>query len=491
MDDVHAQYSKIPKKIVAIVAILCILIMLIVTFKTVKEQAAQVEEQRKVANDTNKTGSKEVEIKIDEQSWKHYQNKKIELLAEKTDKQIEEVRQEVKKTSNIVTESVKEELKNTISSIEEMTSEMKNNMGGFENTISQKIDEKIAPIQTQLDKNNDLIKSQEEAIKKINTASSAGAQAGLDSKLLPPPLKAMREQPKRVVPEKIEIVEPGSKDYDYSLVRLDETNIEQGKATTALLSANNKEEFSKNNFHIMKGLVGATLLTGIDAPTFGGADNDQNRRPALFSIDGDTIIANDETQMIENCLIGGSATGNVNNSKADILLTDISCSGYNSSGKKIKIEQKINGWVIGEDGSFGLEGRLLDSSGKVITKMIALEIIDSLSKTLQASALPSGTTTFGTSNANIPYNDAAARGAGAGVSKGIDKAFEHYDRILSGMYPTISVLPGKKVALYLKGGENLTPETYTTVDIHEKMDLTTISSQQKDDTSIKSQKEKK
>lgn len=471
IDTVHDEYKKIPKKIVSSLLALVFLVMALSTIFVVQERSVQTKQRDTV--DKNQTKADEVQIKIDEQAWKHYQNKKLELLGEKTDKQLDEIREESRRNSEKMTQEVKEDLKTTLENVESLAIDIKTSVGEFKEEISNKIDKEIAKIdgkfENKINDNKKLIEKEKGELAAQIKAANINSEASSDSKLSPPPLKNLK-QPVKVV-KKIQYTEPGSKDYSYSNVSIDKMEITQSDAKTASFNDKSDNNGTGVKFHIMKGLVRATLLTGINASTFGGADSKKNQ-PVLFSVDGDTVVANDETQTIENCLIGGSATGNVNNSTAEILLTDISCSGYDTHNNKIKFEQKIDGWVIGENGSFGLEGRLLDSSGKVITKMIALEIINSLSKTMQASALPSGTiTTLGGSGANIPYDDAAQRGLGTGVSKGINKAFEHYNQILSGMYPTISVMAGKKISLYLKGGEDLKAERYNSINVYEKINI--------------------
>ncbi len=481
IDEIQSQYKKIPKRLVYLTIGAGVFAMLTMTVLTVKEQAANVDKQRKAVDNSKLKQPEGVQIKIDEQAWKHYQNKKIEILAEKTTKQIEETKDEMRKNSEKMTEEVKEELKNTVANVENVATDMKNMIENFEQKVTDKVDKEISSLdnkfKNEIDANKKLIEAQ-----KANAAAQANNLIGIDPKLLPPPLKSLNQEStaKKRAPKKIEHIEPGSNEYTYENVEIDKVSVIQSDISTALLPTQSDPNKIKNKFHIMKGLVNATLLTGINAPTFAGADS-KLRPPVLLSVDGDTLISNDETQTIDNCLIGGSATGNINSSTADILLTDISCSGYDINGNKIKIEQKIEGWVIGENGGLGLEGMLLDSSGKVITKMIALEIIDSLSKTMQAAALPSGTTTFGTSSANIPYDDSATKGLGKGVSSGIGKAFEHYNQILTGMYPTISVMAGKKIALYLKGGEDLTPSSYDNINIYNKFEIQAKDSNEKNE----------
>lgn len=466
VDDIQAAYGNVPKKIGVFTIGLGLVIILIMTVMTVREQVSQVDANRTVVDDKLlKEG--DVQISIDEQGWKYYQSKRIDMVTESTKKELNATKEEMKKNSKELQESVRNDLNQTVQSVR-----------GFVDSIGVKLEDMKLDISKQLtqqmNKVDSKVKENEEFVKNMKNHNTNTPSLDGNLKLLPPPLSGLSTtnvNQKVIVKKEVEIVyiEPDSEGYDYMNVKIDSVDVKMEEISTALYIEESNTSSTTTKFHFMKGLVKATLLTGVSAPTFGGGGGN-NPAPVLLSVDGSTIIANDENEVIENCLVSGSATGNINTAKADILLTEISCSGYNKKGKRIKIEQPIKGWVIGEDGSFGLAGRLLDSSGKVITKMIALEVIKSLSATLVASVQPAGSI-LGTGTAAIPYDQAAKGGLGTGVSNGLDKALEHYDQILTGMYPTISVRAGKKISILLKGGEDAIPVVYDSIDINNEFEV--------------------
>jgi biopolymer transport protein ExbD len=471
VDDIHAEYKNIPKRIGLITVGLGFLMIIAMTVMTVREQVSQVDKERKQA-DPKKLQEGEVDISIDEQGWKYYQGKRIDILSENTKKELNATREEMKKDSLLLQENVKKDLNETVSAVKGFVENIEIKLEDIKTDIAQQLAQQLNDVDLKIKENQEFMKNIPVAAPGVGTP--AAPLFGGDSKLLPPSLNNLSTSSPIAEKKEVKIIyaKPDTDEYDYSDVEINDFEVAIENVSSSLYIDTNISTPEEPKLHIMKGLVNATLVTGINAPTFGGG-SDKNPAPVLLSVDGSTFIANNEYEIIEDCFVAGSASGNVNTSKADILLTDISCSGYNKNGDRIKLEQPIKGWVIGEDGSFGLSGRLLDSSGKVITKMIALEIIQGMTTALVASSQPTNTvgTITGTSGTVQSYPAAAQGGLGQGVSKGLDHAYEHYSQILSGMYPTISVLAGKKVTIYLKGGEDITPSLYKEININEEIEV--------------------
>ena len=479
IDDVKKEHEKVPKKIAYMSLGAAFFIIVILTVVTVLQQISEVDKERKVV-DINKTSEGEIKIDIDEQSWKHEQTRKIKNVQASTKNMLKKQNQEFKQEAKKLRENINSDINSSMTEFKDIVKDIVIKMDGIKQDVKQELN---ANNRKQDIKFKNYIKKNK---KSAQSRSISNPVLNTDTKLLPPALLNLSSTsqtnnsgiPRSVpIPPKEELIyiEPGSDEYDYLDVETDSMDIDIDDVATTLYTDNNasddKAETAK--YHIMKGIVHATLLTGVSAPTYGGGGN-SNPAPVLFSIDGDTLVANNEYETIEDCLVSGSAVGNINTGKADVLLSEISCSGYNKDGERVKIENSLKGWVIGEDGSFGLAGRLLDSSGKVITKMIGLEIIKSLTQAMTLKALPEGSTTGltgGLMSSPMPYSSAAQSGLGTGVQKGVDHIFDHYDQILTGMYPVISVRAGKKITILLKGGEDVKPSLYRNIDIYEDMEV--------------------
>lgn len=228
---------------------------------------------------------------------------------------------------------------------------------------------------------------------------------------------------------------------------------------------NNKKKSQENiPYHLMTGFTTATLITGVSAPTF--SVGLLNPKPVLLSVDGRSIIANDQQENIKDCLLIGKATGNMVTSRAEILITRISCSIPTDNPyvyKKIEASGNPIGWVIGEDGKYGLRGRLVDSAGKLILRQIMVGFLQGVSQAFApSSVLPvSNTSTSPIKNANTALTTGMANGA----SSAFGSLAEYYKKMLDGMYPYVDVMGGRKVTVLIKGFQDIKVTKYKKVDI--------------------------
>ena len=219
-----------------------------------------------------------------------------------------------------------------------------------------------------------------------------------------------------------------------------------------------KEEIK---LHIMTGFSEATLITGVNAPTFG--QGEKNPKPVILSIDSKQIIANGHDENLYDCMVIGQAYGNMNSKRAEIDITRLSCS-IKKEGLLYKIENEIKGWVIGEDGQYGLKGRLVDSSGETIMRQLSIGFLQGVAT---AFSTPAVAVTGSAQQMFNPTNtkDAAYRGAGQGASTALNYLAEYYTKILDGLYPTVSIRAGRSVSILFAGGEDVQMIKYGRVNV--------------------------
>jgi len=223
-----------------------------------------------------------------------------------------------------------------------------------------------------------------------------------------------------------------------------------------------------NQYHVMIGLTRAYMITGAYAPAFSAGEEEP--LPVLLQAEGDILIANDDTENIDRCLLIGSAKGNMNSKTADIRLLRISCSL--NEGKQM-IEGEISGWVIGENGIPGVPGELLHKNGA----WLAQTFVSGFMQTFSDALSNSGTTqiSFGGSvggqQQEVPLGTAvennAAAAAGGGLSTVFGKLGEYYLKMAEQIFPVIEVKAGRTVNILLRGGENLQVKDFNKVDIGE------------------------
>lgn len=252
-----------------------------------------------------------------------------------------------------------------------------------------------------------------------------------------------------------------SKEDSYRFVNITDIDVDNSVDYASIYDSQNRKKTEKKpGLHIMTGFANALLITGVAAPTFGKGL--KNPKPVILTVESDLIIANDDTEDMKNCMLLGTATGNMNSSRAEIQITRLSCSITQRDGKKFKIEQSGSplGWIIGEDGKYGLKGRLVDSSSKVIMRELMIGFLQGVADSFSnKSDANSGT-------ADIALG--ASSGAGEGAGKAFDNLAEYYQKMLDGMYPVVDIKAGRKVTVLFKGSQGVSESSYRSLEIQER-----------------------
>lgn len=200
---------------------------------------------------------------------------------------------------------------------------------------------------------------------------------------------------------------------------------------------------------LMLGLVDATLVMGVDAPTNIGTKNSDAKDPlpVLLSVSSDAIIANNYRQDYKNCLILATATGNATTERAYLRLSKLSCVSKNGERR---VESEIEGWVVGEDNKTGVSGNLVTKSGTLILKGLMAGIAEGLANaTSNTNNYISPTTSYGNNNYS-PANN-LAEGFGTGAGNAFKTIADFYIEMAKDMYPVIEVRGGRKVQILIKG----------------------------------------
>lgn len=240
---------------------------------------------------------------------------------------------------------------------------------------------------------------------------------------------------------------------DVEIDTVDQNKYDDLKST--LSSYNEEEEEELGDFHIMTGFAKAMLLTGVSAPTFGSGI--LNPKPVLFSISSNLVIANDDYEDLKDCLLIGTATGNMNTERAEVQITKISCSIRGENGRRLKIEKSGSplGWIIGEDGKYGLKGRLVDSAGKVVMRELSIGFLQGV-----YSAFSNSTSSSSIFGAGTTSQSPITNGLQVGTSSALDKLASYYEKMLDGMYPFIDIKAGRYVTVLFNGGEDIRETKY-------------------------------
>lgn len=228
----------------------------------------------------------------------------------------------------------------------------------------------------------------------------------------------------------------------------------------------NAEVNDKNvSFRLGMGLAKGRIVTGTVAPTleYGQA----NPEPVYISLTSSLMMPNDYFEDISDCSLIATAQGSLSNGRATMRLSELECNLEDINGERYVIRKSVSGWVFGEDGTHGVKGRLITKEGQIISKALPLGLLEGLMGALSNSSqlvVPNGG-----GNTNITGQDSvwvgALNGASDGSTRIIEKIADYYVKLLNSLNPTVEVRAGREVTILFKGGEMLSLEPYTPVDV--------------------------
>ena len=231
---------------------------------------------------------------------------------------------------------------------------------------------------------------------------------------------------------------------------------------------------SKKPYYLLPGLSKATLHTGFRAPTLTiGA---QNTQPVYMSVDSQVAAPNDTNIDIQDCTVMGTSRGNLSTGRAEIRLDELNCVLTYKNGKQARISEKINGWVYGEDGMFGLKGRLVSSEGRILKSAIPISMIQALIGALSQAGSTASTVVSGgalgavssttTAGGVDGLRDGALQGASSGMNKSLSKIVDYYISMLKEMNPSIEVLGGRNdLSILFKGGAEMKEQDFEPLNL--------------------------
>lgn len=234
------------------------------------------------------------------------------------------------------------------------------------------------------------------------------------------------------------------------------------KTSSMKLEKNSTDNSQIPNFSMIKGYAKATLLGGFKAPTLAiGKDNPQ---PVFLSLDSQILGANNQKANVQDCMLQASAIGNINTGRAEIRLSEIECV---VAGQKntYKVAEKVEGWIYGEDGEFGLQGRLIDVAGKAIDPALPLMAIEAIVGAVKGSTTSTVIPGLGAVSGSTNIMSNVKQGAVTGFEKSTDKVVDYYLKVLDAMQPSIEVKAARKVIVSFKGGEKLKVIKYEPIDV--------------------------
>ena len=368
-------------------------------------------------------------------------NNKIDKVHNESKKDTEEVKALIISQSNKVKEYTLQEL-NKID--KKQTLEIDQKIQKLNTSLVSFVERKIETI------DNKQIKL-EANLKKVKTNNVKGLSLS-NGKIIFPDLNTKQTNIKNNTPSmqqalSQEMVEIEEDVYVEEEIVINLNNKVQTDYSTNTLKVDLKKKFKSFKLDLTKSMSTVTLLEGVKAAaSFAGVSEPT---PALLVLEGITYTANDTVADLRGCFLSGAAIGNINTSRVEIFGTNISCIIVADDGKKYKIEQTFKNnkvWIKGEDGGTGIQGQIVDSSGKLLAKGAAIGFMQGLSSYFQANAKTTQPIVAedGTVSQAQALGNSLSNGAASGINQGFDMIIKKYEKILEGYFPYVDVKGGRK-----------------------------------------------
>lgn len=219
------------------------------------------------------------------------------------------------------------------------------------------------------------------------------------------------------------------------------------------LSLENKLPLKNVDFYIPAGTYSRAVLTsGVVVST---AQNTQsNPQPIMMRLADSGNLPRGFKSKIKDSVLIGSCYGDLSAERAICRLHSLSYVEEDGT----TVEKDIEGWIIGEDGSPGLRGKVVDRAGDAVRQTFIAGLLSGMSNFLRYDA-QRGTfpqTPFGQTNALDPTH--ALRGSvGEGTGNALEKLAQYSIKRAESMQPVIVINPGRVVDVVFKKGIDLYP----------------------------------
>jgi conjugal transfer pilus assembly protein TraB len=224
--------------------------------------------------------------------------------------------------------------------------------------------------------------------------------------------------------------------------------------------------------YIPMGFTTGVAIMGMDAPTFNWGEQDP--QPIVISVENDMVTAGNHLIDLRECMVLGSGAGSVSSERALLRLIKMEC--RDETGNLFR--GNVEGWVVGDDGKVGMQGRLVTRYGSVAAKAFMAGILDGIGQILRDSSSELQDTALGLTRTTIKPEDSTKAAVGAGLSSASSKLQDFYIKILEKIYPVIEILPGRRVTVMFKGDSVL--QKVKDSDIFDLVSINNESQQQKE-----------
>lgn len=187
------------------------------------------------------------------------------------------------------------------------------------------------------------------------------------------------------------------------------------------------------------------LLSGFDAPTGGQAAN--MALPVVMRVKSFFNLPNYYRTNLKECFITANAYGDLPSERAYIRTSKMSCVMRNGN----VLEVDVKGHVSGEDGSFGMRGKVVSKQGALLAKTFFSGLFAGVGNSIAAQNTIVSTSALGTTQ-TIDPSKTAQTGLATGASTALNKLAEFYLNQANSIFPIIEISAERVGEVYLMEG---------------------------------------
>lgn len=187
------------------------------------------------------------------------------------------------------------------------------------------------------------------------------------------------------------------------------------------------------------------LLGGLDAPTGGQAQS--NPHPVLIRLSDNAVLPNKFRGNYRECFVIAAGYGDMGSERAYLRTENLSCVRDDGS----TLEVKIQGSVYGEDGKYGLRGRVVTKQSQMLANALLAGIASGIGQGLSTSATTTSTSPLGTI-ASAAGSDAYRAGLGSGVGRALDRLAQYYIKLAEQTFPVVEIDADREVDVVITKG---------------------------------------
>jgi len=192
----------------------------------------------------------------------------------------------------------------------------------------------------------------------------------------------------------------------------------------------------------------AILLSGIDAPTGGAAQN--NPVPFVVKLKDHGRLPNGFRSRVRSCHVVLAGYGDISSERVYARTETLSC--VLKDGRVL--ETPLKGYISGEDGKAGMRGRLVSKQGALIARSLLAGIFGGIGEGVSESYKTVTTSALG-SVATVDPNEVFKQGAAEGIGTAMDRISKWYLERADETYPVIEADAARVVDIVLTQGAGI------------------------------------